>query len=171
MGILAQRFKSELFQSPISSPTRCPTELFLHMADESLLGLSVFTAILILFSLSITWYRNRDPFLNAIPTIGYSDPFFSYFSAFLYTFIDASPMAKLGYEKIATFRRWMVLPASAELIQEVKNAPDDVLSANEPRRQSIQMDYALGALNKEDNFQIDVIRLRLTRKLGVIVGQ
>jgi hypothetical protein len=123
MGILAQRFKSELFQSPISSPTRCPTELFLHMADESLLGLSVFTAILILFSLSITWYRNRDPFvsyissyagtdisglqLNAIPTIGYSDPFFSYFSAFRYTFIDASPMVKLGYEKVTSPERFI----------------------------------------------------------------
>jgi len=38
---------------------------------------------------------------------------------------------KSGLFKIPTFRRWMVLPASAEIIQEIKNAPDDVVSTRE----------------------------------------
>ncbi len=39
------------------------------------------------------------PQLNAIPTVGFSDPILSYFSAFQWNF-DGDRMLKEGYEKV-----------------------------------------------------------------------
>ena len=95
--------------------------------------------------------------LDAIPTVGFSDPLLSYFSALRFNLVGPS-MLKYGYKKvntfvsnivvfpcaeltlqsdpqtrrglfkIATFRRWTVLASSPELIEDVRKAPDDVLS-------------------------------------------
>jgi hypothetical protein len=40
--------------------------------------------------------------LTAIPTVGFSDPILSYFSALRFVF-DGLPMLKYGYEKVSTF--------------------------------------------------------------------
>ena len=42
------------------------------------------------------------PQLDAVPTAGFSDPFFSYFSAFRYNFGNGALMLKEGYEKVYT---------------------------------------------------------------------
>jgi hypothetical protein len=39
---------------------------------------------------------------------------------------------KPGLFKIATFRRWIVVPSGSELIEEVMKAPDSTLSVREP---------------------------------------
>jgi len=83
--------------------------------------------------------------LDAIPTVGFSDPILSYFSALRFNF-DGVRMLKEGYQKletgpglykIANFQRWMVLAAGSELIEDIRRAPDDVLglrlSMYEPR--------------------------------------
>jgi len=98
------------------------------------------------------------PQLDAIPTVGFSDPILSYFSALRFVF-DGISMLKYGYRnvraclslsysrfpraeltlpfdlqkrrglfKIAAFRRWMVFPSDSELVEDVRKAPDDVLS-------------------------------------------
>ncbi|KAF8271107.1 cytochrome P450 [Lactarius quietus] len=74
----------------------------------------------------------RDPLLDAIPTVGFSDPIFSYISALRFN-LDGIPMLKDGYEKtgrglfkIATFRRWMVLASGPELIEDIRKAPDHI---------------------------------------------
>jgi hypothetical protein len=36
--------------------------------------------------------------------------------------------SRLGLFKIATFRGWMVLVSGPELIEDIKKAPDDILS-------------------------------------------
>ncbi|KAI0245471.1 cytochrome P450 [Lactifluus subvellereus] len=146
------------------------------MADESTLGLSSLAGIPIIVFLFITWYR-RDPLLDAIPTVGFSDPILSYLSAFRYLF-GGLPILKEGYEKnkpgifkIATFRRWMVLPTGAKLIEDIKKAPDDVLSFQAPIRESIQTDYTLNLLNMEDSYHASVIRSRLTRNIATTFDQ
>ena len=145
------------------------------MVDESTLKWSLLVASFFVVSLLASWYR-RDPLvsptsfgpslpglidlgrsqLEAIPTVGFSHPILSYFSALRYIF-HGIPMLEYGYEKvntsvfivglscpelmlrsgcqtrpglfkIATFRRWMVLPSGPELIEDVRKAPDDVLS-------------------------------------------
>ena len=41
---------------------------------------------------------------------------------------NSQSRSRLGLFKIPTFRRWMVLTSDPELIEDVKKAPEDVLS-------------------------------------------
>ncbi len=90
------------------------------MVDESTLRLSFLAASFIVVSLFASWYR-RDPLvsptpfglfhcrstfgvsqLDAIPTVGFSDPILSYFSALRFIF-DGLPRLKYGYAKVCAF--------------------------------------------------------------------
>jgi hypothetical protein len=88
-----------------------------------------------------------------------------------------------GLFKIATLRRWKVLASSPELIEDVRKAPDDVLSvtaqANEvsmlPRTldsypyrffQFLQAEYTLDLLDMHNNYHTDIIRSKLTRNIA-----
>ncbi|KAI0277355.1 hypothetical protein BGY98DRAFT_918365 [Russula aff. rugulosa BPL654] len=80
--------------------------------------------------------------LDAITTIGFSDPILSYFSVLQFYFDDIS-MLKEEYEKtrpglfqIANFWRWTVLVGGSELIDNIRRAPDDVLSMMKARDES-----------------------------------
>ena len=88
------------------------------MVDESTLRLVASFFVVCLFA---SWYR-RDPLvsptslgpppyllinfggsqLEAIPTVGFSDPILSYFSALRFIF-DGTPRLKYGYEKVNAF--------------------------------------------------------------------
>jgi hypothetical protein len=92
--------------------------------------------------------------------VGFSDRILSYLSAVQYIF-DSDRILKNGYEKvilplticlfssqiddaptylqtspglfkIAQFRRWMVLATGSQLIDDIRRAPDNVLSVREP---------------------------------------
>ncbi len=91
------------------------------MVDESTHRLSFLAASVFVVSLFASWYR-RDPLvsptpfgpslpllinlggsqLDAIPTVGFSDPILSYFSALRFIF-DGLPRLKYGYEKVNAF--------------------------------------------------------------------
>ncbi|KAI0254414.1 cytochrome P450 [Lactifluus subvellereus] len=142
------------------------------MPDDVTLTPSFLAGIFIVVSLFLSWYR-RDPLLNAIPTIGFSDPILSYFSAAQFN-LDGFHMLKEGYEKtrpglfkIATFRRWMVLAAGPDLIEDIRKAPDNALSMLEPVLEDLQFKYTLDLLNMDDFYHTDVIRSRLTRNIAV----
>jgi hypothetical protein len=111
--------------------------------------------------------------LNAIPTVGFSDPILSYFSALKLNF-DADRILQEGYEKtrpglfkVATFRRWSVVVSGTELVEDVRKAPDNVLSVAEPMADFIEIDYTLDLLNKHNVYHTDVIRSKLTRNIAV----
>ncbi|KAI0284740.1 hypothetical protein BC826DRAFT_1109613 [Russula brevipes] len=70
------------------------------MVDESTLGVPLFTGILVIVSLCIISYKGVDPLLDAIPTVGFSDPILSYLSAFRFTIVDGIPMLIEGYQKV-----------------------------------------------------------------------
>ncbi|KAH9975542.1 cytochrome P450 [Lactifluus volemus] len=146
------------------------------MLDEFTLNVSFLAGILILVSLFLSWYR-RDPLLSAIPTVGFSDPILSYISAVQFNF-DGFRMLKEGYEKtrpglfkIASFRRWMILVAGSELIEDVRKAPDNVLSMLELSLETLQLEYTLKLLNMDDLYQTDVIRSKLTRNISGILEE
>ncbi|KAH9993110.1 cytochrome P450 [Russula vinacea] len=141
-------------------------------ADEFTLRMSFLMGFFVVFSLFVGRYFRRDPMLDAIPTVGFSDPILSYFSALQFIF-DGVRMLKEGYQKtrpglfkIANFRRWMVLAAGSELIEDVRKAPDDLLSMNEPAIEFLQPEYTLDLLNMNDSFHTDVIRSKLTRNIA-----
>ncbi len=91
------------------------------MVDESTLRLSFLTASFFVICLFASWYR-RDPLvsptpfpfthlllidsggsqLDAIPTVGFSDPILSYFSALRFIF-DGFSMLKYGYRNVRAF--------------------------------------------------------------------
>ncbi|KAI9465132.1 cytochrome P450 [Lactarius psammicola] len=111
--------------------------------------------------------------LEAIPTVGFSDPILSYLSALRFN-LDGLPMLKDGYEKtrrglfkIATFRRWMVLASGPELIEDVRKAPDDVLSQTAPLFEFLQFEYTMDLLNLDDQYHVDIVRSKLTRNIAV----
>ncbi|KAI9434726.1 cytochrome P450 [Lactarius indigo] len=141
------------------------------MLDESTIGLSFLAASLFVVSLFASWYR-RDPLLEAIPTIGFSNPILSYFSALRFMF-HALPTLKHGYEKtrpglfkIPTFRRWMVLVSGPELVEDVRKASDDILSLYASAVESIQFEYTLDLLEIDNDYHTDVIRSKLTRNIA-----
>jgi hypothetical protein len=87
------------------------------MLDDYTL-VSFLAGLLVVVSLFISWYVRGDPMvrplpsytchsftmlhrfqLDAIPTIGFSDPILSYLSALRF-FFDGVPMLKEGYEKV-----------------------------------------------------------------------
>ncbi|KAH9954865.1 cytochrome P450 [Russula dissimulans] len=153
------------------------------MPDD--LRVSFLAGSFVVVSLFISWYLRRDPLLDAIPTVGFSDPILSYFSALKFNF-DGIRMLKEGYEKvvplplnlptflrtspglfkIATFRKWMVLAAGPELIEDIRKAPDNVLSFREPILEFLQAEYTLNVLNIEDEYHTGVVRSQLTRSIA-----
>jgi len=143
------------------------------MVDDSIPGLLFLVASLLLVSLCASWYK-RDPLLDATPTVGFSDPILSYFSALRFN-IDGLPMLKCGYEKtsrglfkIATFRRWMVLASGPNLIEDVRKAPDDVLSLTATLIEFLQPEYTMNLLDLDNGYHVEVIRSKLTRNIADI---
>ncbi|KAH9063634.1 cytochrome P450 [Lactarius vividus] len=107
--------------------------------------------------------------LRVIPTVGFSNPILSYLSFFRFYF-DSFRVLKEGYNKakpglfrIATFWTWMVFVTSPELIEDVRTAPDNVLSRRRSAKEALQTDYTFDYLNKHDYYHSHVIRSQLTR--------
>ncbi|KAH9975536.1 cytochrome P450 [Lactifluus volemus] len=141
------------------------------MSDDFPLKAALFAGVFILISLFLSWYR-RDPLLEAIPTIGFSDPVLSYISAARFT-LDGVRMLREGYEKtrpglfkIPFFRRWVVLAAGPELIEDMRRAPDNVLNMIEPVFEDLQANYTFKLLNLDDSYHADIIRSKLTRNIA-----
>jgi len=138
------------------------------MTDDSTLRLSFLVASFFVVYLLTSRYR-RDTLLDAIPTVGFSDPILSYFSALRFK-LNSPPMLQDGYEKkrfkIATFRRWIVLASGLEQIEDIKKAPDDILSPGARVREFFQLEYTQDLLDMDDEYHIDVIRTKLTRNIA-----
>ncbi|KAN0118582.1 Cytochrome P450, partial [Russula decolorans] len=144
------------------------------MLDDYTLKVSFLGGFLVVVAFFASRYFSlgNDPGLYAIPTIGFSHPILSYFSAARYVF-DSIRILKGGYEKtkpglfkVATFRRWMVLATGSQLIEDVRRAPDNVLSRAEPLNEFIQAEYTLDLLNPKDRYTPEVIRSKLTRDIA-----
>ncbi|KAI0277137.1 cytochrome P450 [Russula aff. rugulosa BPL654] len=115
--------------------------------------------------------------LDAIPTVGFRDPILSYFSALQFSFDDARMLregykkARPGLFKIANFRRWMVLVVGSELLDDIRRAPDNVLSMVEPITEFLQPEYTLNLLNIKDDYHTDIIRSKLTRNIAATFNE
>jgi cytochrome P450 len=143
------------------------------MVDDSTFRLSSLAASFFVVYLFASWYR-RDPLLDAIPTIGYSDPILSYFSA-LHFLLNGLPMLDSGYKKtrsrqglfkIATFRGWMVFASDPEVIEDIRKAPEDILSFGVPVREFLQIKYTMDPLDLDSSYHVDIIRTKLSRNIG-----
>ncbi|VDC00309.1 unnamed protein product [Peniophora sp. CBMAI 1063] len=120
----------------------------------------------------IRWYVYNLKF-SAIPTVGYSEPLLSWISAIQFI-TDARDMVHEGYVKykpgvfkVANIDGWAVIAAGAQYIDEVRKAPDEVLSFVAATEQRQQIKYTLGP-GVGTGYHVSVAKTQLTRSLVVL---
>ncbi|KAI0000304.1 cytochrome P450 [Russula vinacea] len=153
---LSTPIRQGIFKSSSHPPNSVDSQTLLQHARRVHFESVIYHGSFCLVSLLISRYLRSDRVLDAIPTVGFSDPILSYISALQFHF-DGVRMLKEGYEKtrpglfkIANFRGWT-------------KAPDDVLSMMEPINEALQVEYTTDLLNQDDMFHADVVRSKLTR--------
>ncbi|KAA1468096.1 cytochrome P450 [Dentipellis sp. KUC8613] len=130
--------------------------------------------VLVVCCVILKWYRARNSRLDFIPTVGFSNPILSYISAYKYVF-DSVRMMQEGYDKykgglfkMARLDDWVVVATGVEQVDDIRKAPDDVLSFSEAVSRSLQVDYTLGNAVNNNPYHISIIRSQLTRNLASI---
>ncbi|TFK45956.1 cytochrome P450 [Heliocybe sulcata] len=132
-----------------------------------------------LLLLSLAWWlslrsaRTRRS-LDAIPAIGSTNPVLSWIEAF--RFLTRSDVyVQEGYNKykgglfrVPRFDGWRVYVTTPELIDEIRKAPDDVLSFAEATNNELQITYTLGKNVHENGYHIPIVRSQLTKNLAVL---
>ncbi|CCM05809.1 uncharacterized protein FIBRA_08043 [Fibroporia radiculosa] len=116
--------------------------------------------------------------LGHIPTVGGpSTPLFSYLGSFRF-FVRGVSILQEGYTKhkghlfkYNDWYSWTVAVTTAQQIDEVRKAPDDVLSFLETGLETVQGDYTLGRAVHENPYHISLVRSQLTRSLSAIFPQ
>ncbi|KAJ7589668.1 cytochrome P450 [Mycena floridula] len=112
-----------------------------------------------------------DARLRAIPAIGPPSLFSSFFV--LDRLInDIGPYLEEGYRKnrgsafkIGLGDRWAVIVSGSRMIEDIRRAPDDQLSAN-INNDGIAIEYTLGKELNENGYHINVVRGALTKQFG-----
>ncbi|KAM6503777.1 Cytochrome P450 [Amanita muscaria] len=121
------------------------------------------------------FHRFGEPLFRiarSIPAIGPSGVLSSYIGTFRFL-RHGRDMLKEGYEKfygsifkIPTLTSWVVVVTSGPLIDELRRAPEDFLSAFDAVRDAFLTDLTVGPETFLDPFHIDVIKGPLTRNIG-----
>lgn len=112
----------------------------------------------------------RSP-LNAIPTIGHAGVLTSYITAFKW-FRHGGDMLQEGYDKypgrpfkLATVSRWIVVLGGSKHVDEIRKAPEDVLSFRQAVAETMQSRYTLGRKFDDVPYHVATVRSPLTRSL------
>ncbi|TFK50189.1 cytochrome P450 [Heliocybe sulcata] len=138
--------------------------------------LLVYTVLAVLLTYALynaySSHSSRQRLLSEIPTVGGpSGPLSSYLSAI--RFLRNGPeIIREGYEKgsvfkVSDFDRWIVV-VGPKLIDELKNAPDDVLSSSDAANDILSFDYTLHLDDaaRLNDYHVPIVRTRLTRNLN-----
>lgn len=127
-----------------------------------------------LFSLLLKVLNANQPNLDAIPTVGHSGFPFFYIGAMRYLF-NAKNVVQEGYDKfkggsfkIAQMDRWVVVVCGTKLVDELRKAPNDVLSFEDALNDIIQAPFTLGPEVVQDLRRVPMILSQLTRNLDVL---
>ncbi|THU87417.1 cytochrome P450 [Dendrothele bispora CBS 962.96] len=142
------------------------------MSDSSTL-LPVLASLCALFVVSRLWnVRMEMAKLDAIPTVG-SNGFWSSLWAGIYYIKHAREVVQEGYDKYygRAFKvrlpdRWTVVATGPTMINDIKKAPDDMLSFDEAVNESLQIDYTIGKAHRMHLYHVNVVRNNLTRNIA-----
>ncbi|KAL4076614.1 cytochrome P450 [Scleroderma yunnanense] len=114
---------------------------------------------------------SRSLKLRAIPTLGSTTWVGSYSSA-IKNFGGISEIVQEGYDKykgipfkIPTLSNWMVIVSGNKLIEEVKRAPEEHLSAVEAINDAFQIAFTIGEEVARNPYHFAIIKTSLTRQL------
>ncbi|KAJ3556910.1 hypothetical protein NP233_g11872 [Leucocoprinus birnbaumii] len=148
-------------------------------ADTSLAAVAARLGMVFCLGYGLIRYVNakRSP-LNAIPTVGYSGILTSYITAFQWS-TKGRDLIQEGYDKypgrafkVATISKWVVVLNGPQHVDDVRKAPEDVLSFDiaiqEIFEQTTQAEYTFGAGLDTHPHHIAAIRSQITR--GMVGG-
>ncbi|KAF8959647.1 cytochrome P450 [Flammula alnicola] len=125
----------------------------------------------------LSQYKGQTRKLKHIPTVGSEKPFLSYLGAL--TFItDARKLVDAGINKwpkkmfkIPQMSEWMVIASQPAAIEELRKAPESVLSSMIATNEALQVEYTLGENVSKNTYHIPIIRAQLTRALPKFVPE
>ncbi|KAF8989849.1 cytochrome P450 [Cyathus striatus] len=134
--------------------------------------------IILLAAFGMSWllvlYKSGTQKLRHIPTVGYSSLLLSYISAIKFI-IKGTQVIQERYEKargmfkVPMLQTWLVIVSGEELLQEVKTAPDSLLSAVLGLDELLQFSYTVGSEMVTNPYHASVIRTHLTRNLANLI--
>jgi cytochrome P450 len=126
-----------------------PTYKLRIASDFSAHAVQLFWSCLLSYAV-LKYIQARNSPLNAIPTVGYSGVLASYITAVQYM-VRGRELIQEGYDKypgrpfkIAAISRWVVVLNGPQLVDEVRRAPDDVLSFDLAIQETTQADFTFG---------------------------
>ncbi|KIL61366.1 hypothetical protein M378DRAFT_167012, partial [Amanita muscaria Koide BX008] len=109
--------------------------------------------------------------LRSIPTVGSSGFWTSYLGALRFS-RHAHSMMQEGYDehrgsifKVPLFSKWMIMVSGPEMINDIRSASDDYLSAHEAGRERTHIAFILGAEFQHSTYLVEVVKLPLTRNI------
>ncbi|TFY79744.1 hypothetical protein EWM64_g4273 [Hericium alpestre] len=139
--------------------------------DDLLVSPYPVIGVLLCLYFASKWVKARNSDLEAIPAIGYTSPLLSYITAYQRIF-DSRSLFREGYEKykgglfrIAHLNNWTVVATSPQLVEDIRKAPDDVLSFDEAIIRGLQIEYTIGLETSTNPYHINIVRSQLTRSL------
>ncbi|KAF9453721.1 cytochrome P450 [Macrolepiota fuliginosa MF-IS2] len=108
--------------------------------------------------------------LNAIPTVGYSGVLTSYITAFKWL-ANGTALLQEGYDKypntpfkVAAVSKWVVVLSGKQHVDEIRKAPEEVLSLAGAAKELLQTKYTFGPVDAHPHHRI-TIRSGVTRNI------
>ncbi|KAF8165950.1 cytochrome P450 [Crassisporium funariophilum] len=118
--------------------------------------------------MSLTSYQQLDH----IPTIGYSSPFLSFFSAVKFL-LGGREIIEEGYRKypgqiwkLPTLEEWLIVANGTQRVEDIRKASEDHLSGTRSSAVFYQWDHTIGAEVTANPYHINVVRGPLTRNIA-----
>ncbi|KDQ49529.1 hypothetical protein JAAARDRAFT_165601 [Jaapia argillacea MUCL 33604] len=141
------------------------------MSDPSYLTWAAAIGIPLFFGLRYLSADQRK--LDAIPTIGGpSVPLLSYIGAFRFLF-GAPKLVQEGYDKfkgapfkIAGIGQWIIVVGDPKGVNDIRKAPDEVLSFTEALNEMLATEYTLGPNIHYDQYHVPIVQSQLTRNIS-----
>ncbi|KAI0067894.1 cytochrome P450 [Artomyces pyxidatus] len=121
----------------------------------------------------IRWFWRRRA-LGSIPSIGYTAPLLSYITGHRFqnqseVFLEEGCQKyKSGVFKVAMPDYWLVVATGRQLIEDLRKAPDDVLSMAQAVNLFFQTDYTMGPEIENNPYHKQVLQSQLTRNLPLV---
>ncbi|TFK73023.1 cytochrome P450 [Pluteus cervinus] len=124
---------------------------------------------------ALAWaLRRRD--LDHIPSIGYSGVLTSWIGAAL-SVVQLEKITQEGYKKyggrpfkVSTLTGWVVVVAGPQYVEDIRKAPEEVLSLAAAADEMLQLEHTMGPTILESQYHTEVIKNPLTRNLATNFG-
>ncbi|RDB27706.1 Ent-kaurene oxidase [Hypsizygus marmoreus] len=112
--------------------------------------------------------------LEHIPSVGSSSLLFSFIGAFKFL-DDSATSVRKGCEKyghsifrVPTLDRWIVIVHGPKFIEDLRKAPEEVLSFQDAINEQLRITYTLGDRITDNPYHVPIVRSQLTRSLAAI---